>query len=229
MIGEREAQKALWRLLQVPYGTPWAVSHETAQARLTRYADLLKDWSARMNLVAPSTLPQLWQRHLLDSAQLLPLLPRETSCLVDMGSGAGFPGLVLAALGVPEVHLIESIGKKARFLEAVAADLSLNIIVHNCRLEAIRGLKADVVTARALTSLPDLLRYAAPFMGPSSVALFLKGEKAPSELTEARKYWTFTCEETPSLTAPTGVVLAICKLKAHKDHDPRRKHAKSKR
>jgi 16S rRNA (guanine527-N7)-methyltransferase len=166
---------------------------------------------------------------MLDSAQLLPLLPQEGTRLVDMGSGAGFPGLVLAALGVPEVHLIESTGKKARFLEVVAAELSLNVIVHNTRLESVRGLRADVVTARALTALPDLLKYAAPFMGSPSLALFLKGEKAPLELTEAQKYWTFSCEETPSLTSPTGVVLAIRKLKAQKNHDPRRKHAKSKR
>lgn len=197
------------------------VSHET-QMRLQRYAGLLVEWNAKFNLVASSTLPQLWTRHMLDSAQLFPLLPKGTKRLVDLGSGAGFPALVLSILGVPEVHVIESIGKKARFLQAVTDDLGLNVIVHNARIESVRDVQADVVTARALTALPTLLSLAKPFMGPASSALFLKGEKADAELTEAAKYWTFGVEKHPSLSDPSGMILRINELKVLRKHDPKR-------
>jgi 16S rRNA (guanine527-N7)-methyltransferase len=108
-----------------------------------RYAELLIEWNKKINLVAPSTLSDLWSRHFLDSAQLYGLLPPKTQNLVDLGSGAGFPGLVLALMGVPEVHLIESIGKKARFLEAVAAELAPNVTVHHARIEKFRHIRAN--------------------------------------------------------------------------------------
>lgn len=198
------------------------VPHET-RPLFERYADLLVEWNERFNLVAKSTLPHLWLRHMEDSAQLAPLIPDQTRCLVDLGSGAGFPGLVLAILGVPEVHLVESIGKKARFLAEVAKELDLNVIVHNDRAEKVRDLQADIVTARAVTALPDLLSMAKPFMGRDSLALFLKGEKAEAELTAARKYWTFSCKSTPSHTDSSGVVLAISELKILRAHDRRAK------
>ena len=181
--------------------------------KLEQYEHLLLDWNQKFNLVAESTLPDLWQRHFLDSAQLWPLLPPSTRLLVDLGSGAGFPGLVLSILGVPEVHLIESIGKKAGFLKEVAQELGLNVTVHQARIEKVRDLQADVVTARALTALPELLSLAKPFMKKESCCLFLKGEKADAELTSAAKYWTFDCEKTPSLTSPSGRVLKISNLK----------------
>ncbi|MDD3182925.1 MAG: 16S rRNA (guanine(527)-N(7))-methyltransferase RsmG [Alphaproteobacteria bacterium] len=197
------------------------VSHE-AQRMLMRYAALLVEWNEKFNLVAASTLPHLWRRHMLDSAQLFPLLPKGTRRLVDLGSGAGFPALVLSIMGVPEVHVIESIGKKANFLSAVVKDLGLNAIVHHARIESVRELEADVVTARAVTSLPILLSLAKPFMGRNSCALLLKGEKADAELTEAAKYWTFTCDKTPSLSDPSGLVLKINELKVLRKDDPRR-------
>lgn len=202
----------------------WAalpVSHE-AWGVLERYAALLSEWNEKFNLVASSTLPHLWRRHMLDSAQLFPLLPKGTRRLVDLGSGAGFPALVLAIMGVPEVHVIESTGKKAKFLSVVSEELGLNVIVHQARIESVRDLEADVVTARAVTSLPLLLSLAKPFMGRASCALFLKGEKADAELTEAAKYWTFSCEKTPSLSDPSGVVLKINELKVLRKDDPRR-------
>jgi len=197
-------------------------SHEAVQ-KLKAYEQLLREWNAKFNLIAPSTVPQIWQRHFQDSAQLWPLLPPTTKRLVDLGSGAGFPGLVLAIMGVPEVHLIESTGKKARFLETVATELGLCVTVHNERIEAVSGLKADVVTARALTALPDLFKLARPFLGKESVALFLKGEKAEGELTQAHKYWTFECVKTPSATSPSGVILQIRALKAQRPHDGKRR------
>lgn len=196
------------------------VPHET-RPYFDLYAKMLVEWNERFNLVASSTLPHLWTRHMADSAQLRPFVPAQTRVLVDLGSGAGFPGLVLAILGVPEVHLVESIGKKARFLAEVAKELELNVIVHNERAEKIKGLSADVVTARAVTALPDLLSMAKPFMDKHSLGLFLKGEKAEAELTAARKYWTFNCNSQPSQTDPSGVVLAISELKIQRAHDRR--------
>jgi len=207
--------EAAWNALQVPQGT---------REKLTRYEALLKSWSEKFNLVAASTLPHIWTRHFLDSAQLWPLLPPKTRILVDMGSGAGFPGLVLSIMGVPEVHLIESTGKKVTFLRTVVDELGLNVTVHQARAEKIRDVEADVVTARALSSMPELLSLAKPFMGKESVALFLKGSKADAELTEAAKYWTFDCCKTPSLSDPTGVVLAVRNLKVLRPHDSRRQH-----
>ncbi len=206
--------KALSDLLSVSHETTAHVSYETKKTRLEHYAELLLEWNEKINLVAASTIPHLWERHFLDSAQLFPLLPPKTRKLVDMGSGAGFPGLVLACLGVPHVHLIESIGKKARFLSHVTKELSLNVTVHQERIEAVQGFRADVVTARALTALPELLGLAKPFMGEESVALFLKGQNAPAELTEAKKYWTFLCEAHPSQTAPDSAILKIRHVKA---------------
>ncbi len=188
------------------------VPRET-RIKLERYATLLVEENEKINLVAASTIPDLWKRHFWDSAQLFALLPRETTCLVDLGSGAGFPGLVLAIMGGLEVHLIESIGKKARFLEKVAAELAPNVTVHQERAEKIRNLRADVVTARAVAPLAELLSLAKPFLKSDGVCLFLKGQKADAELTEARKYWTFSAEKRESRTDPSGAVLLIRDLR----------------
>lgn len=199
------------------------VSHE-ARAKFQAYAALLKEWNEKFNLVAASTLPQLWRRHFLDSAQLFPLLPPKARRLVDLGSGAGFPGLVLSIMGVPEVHLIESVGKKATFLRAVVQELGLNAVVHQARIESVRDLQVDVVTARALTALPTLLSLAKPFMTKETVGLFLKGEKAEAELTQAHKYWTFVCNKNQSLSDPSGMVLQISELKVLQAHDSKQRN-----
>lgn len=196
--------------------------------KLRHYGAMLAAWNEKINLVSPSTIPVLWTRHILDSAQLYPLLPPGATRLVDLGSGAGFPGMVLAILGVPEVHLIESTGKKATFLKAVAAELAPHVTVHAARIEALHGeLVADMVTARALAPLPDLLPLAAPFLGARGTALFLKGRKAPEELTQARKYWTFSLSTQASLSDPSGVVLSLSALAPAIRH-VRRKQRKTK-
>lgn len=193
------------------------VSRET-EIKLRRYAALVFEWGQKFNLVAPSTLPQLGVRHILDSAQLYPLLPPDIKILADMGSGAGFPGVVLSILGVPEVHLIESIGKKAGFLRHVAQELGLNITVHQARVESLRDLKVDVVTARALTALPLLLSYAKPLLRPDGFCLFLKGQNVDAELTAAQKYWTFDCTKSPSVTDDSGAILQISNLRILHPH-----------
>jgi 16S rRNA (guanine527-N7)-methyltransferase len=184
------------------------VSRETLD-RLTAYETTLRKWQPKINLVGPSTLPDLWRRHFYDSAQLLPLLPDPARVLVDLGSGAGFPGLVLAILGVPEVHLIESDSRKAAFLREAARVAGVAVTVHNKRIETVSGLAADVVTARALAPVADLLDWAVPLMGPQRVGLFLKGQALDDELTAAAKSWTMRAERFDSRTDPTGTILRV--------------------
>jgi 16S rRNA (guanine527-N7)-methyltransferase len=194
------------------------VSRET-MARLRTYADLLVKWQKAVNLVAPSTIDDLWQRHMLDSAQLWPLLPDATRCLVDLGSGAGFPGLVLAILGIPEVHLVESDAKKGTFLREVARVTEAKVTVHTVRIEKIGPIAADVVSARALAPLPKLLALAAPWLEKGAVGLFPKGESAAEELTEARRQWKMEVATIPSRTSPNGVILRVESLRHDRDRD----------
>lgn len=184
------------------------VSRETLE-RLTAYADLLRKWQPKINLVGPATLPDLWQRHFLDSAQLYPLLPEGTRSLADIGTGAGFPGLVLAILGVPDVHLIESDSRKCAFLREAARVTGTTVTVHNKRIEAVSGLAADVVTARALASLETLLGWAFPLLRPNGHCLFLKGQNVEGELTDTTKYWKMRAERFDSRSDPGGVVLRL--------------------
>lgn len=179
-------------------------------ARLERFVALLLDWQRRINLVAPSTLDRLWQRHVLDSAQLLPLLPPGTQRLLDLGSGAGFPGLVLAILGVPEVHLVEADRRKAAFLrEAARVTDARGVHIHACRIEELQPFPVQVVTARALAPLDRLLALAAPFLEQGAVGIFLKGADVDAELTAARRSWTMHVERVPSLTSPEGCILIV--------------------
>lgn len=187
------------------------VSRETL-ARCEAYVELLKDWNTRMNLVARSTIDDVWHRHMLDSAQIFPLLPKGAKVLVDMGSGAGFPGVVMALMGIPEVHLIESTGKKTSFLHAVAEKTGLPLKIHNERIEKLERIKADVVTARALAPLDKLIGYAQRFAGPETTHIFLKGQHVGDELTNAHKIWKMTVDQRPSITDPRGSVLSVCEV-----------------
>jgi 16S rRNA (guanine527-N7)-methyltransferase len=208
------------------------VSRETL-ARLKAYADLLTDWNARHNLVAKSTLPDLWQRHFWDSAQLAPMLPPDTHTLADLGSGAGFPGLVLAALRPDiSVTLHEATTKKCEFLRAVAARMDIKVTVENARMEDLPQRGFNVVTARAVAPLPLLLQYAHSFFGPNSIGLFLKGQNVGSELTEATKYWNMKASLTPSLTDPSGAIVVVRELgprHVQKAPSPGRRQSKGRR
>lgn len=184
------------------------VSRETLD-RLGAYVSLLRRWQASINLVGRATLDEAETRHILDSAQLHPLLPQGVRTLVDLGSGAGFPGLVLAILGVPDVHLIESDARKCAFLREVARVTSSPVTIHNRRIEAVEPFPVDAVTSRALAPLDALLGYAAPFARNGGTCLFLKGRQAEEELAEARRHWTMTVERIDSVTDPGGSVLRI--------------------
>jgi 16S rRNA (guanine527-N7)-methyltransferase len=188
------------------------VSRETL-ARLKAYADVLADWNARHNLVAKSTLPDLWQRHFWDSAQLAPLIPQTARSLADLGSGAGFPGLVLATM-MPglAVTLHEATTKKCAFLHLAAERMGVPVTIQNARLEDLPRQPFDVVTARALAPLPQLLGYAQNFVGPNGVCLFLKGQNVGAELTEAHKYWNIRASQAPSQTDPSAAIVIVREL-----------------
>jgi 16S rRNA (guanine527-N7)-methyltransferase len=198
------------------FGLQLNVSRETLE-RLTVYLDLLRRWQRAVNLVGPATLADPWRRHILDSAQLAAHLPAAATSLVDLGSGAGFPGMVLALLGARGVHLIEADRRKAEFLRAVARATGAPATIHAERIERLQGWPADVVTARALAPLPRLLELAERFVAPDSVCLLLKGESVASELTEARVNWHMEGERLPSLSAPTGTVLKLRGIRRARD------------
>ncbi|CAA7621115.1 Ribosomal RNA small subunit methyltransferase G [Magnetospirillum sp. SS-4] len=188
--------------------TKSGVSRETLD-RLSHYADLLVKWQARINLVGPDTLPDLWRRHFLDSAQLFRLIPPEARRLADLGSGAGFPGLVLAVMGAPDVHLVESDSRKCAFLREAARVTGTGVTIHNQRIEKVAPLAADVVTARALAPLGQLLGWAEPHLAGGGRCLFLKGRGVEDELTATAKEWNIALDRSPSETDPAGQVLQL--------------------
>ena len=189
------------------------VSRETLE-RLKSYVDLLRNWNTRHNLVSAQSLEDVWRRHVWDSVQLAPFVPRTANTLVDLGSGAGFPGLVLAELLRPRlsVTLYEATRKKAEFLAMAAERLQLKIDVRNERIESSRRQPFDVVTARAVAPLDKLLGYAQLFTAKDTVSLFLKGQSVAAELTEARKSWRMAVSQHQSRTDPSGVILEIREL-----------------
>ncbi len=184
------------------------VSRETL-ARLEAYAALLAQWSARINLIGGNTLGDVWRRHFLDSAQLFPLVPAGAQSLVDLGSGAGFPGLVLAILGVPGVELIESDARKCAFLREAARIAAAPVLIRNARIEAAPPQFVDVVTARGVAPLDRLIPLSQPFIGPGTVCLFPKGEQAGQELAAAQQAWTMDVTRHDSRTDPRGVILCL--------------------
>jgi 16S rRNA (guanine527-N7)-methyltransferase len=184
------------------------VSRETL-ARLEAYAELLTRWSARINLVGRDTIADLWRRHILDSAQLRAFVPDRAHSMIDLGSGAGLPGLVLAILGVPGVELVEADSRKCAFLREAARITEAPVTLRPCRIEAVLPHPVDVVTARACAPLDRLLGLAEPFLALGSECLFLKGERVEEELTLARKRWTMTASLHQSRSDPRGVVLRL--------------------
>ena len=200
--------------------TPAAFADLT-QASPAQIADLevfairLAEANAVMNLVGPDTLPDIWNRHYWDSAQLLPLAPGARTW-ADLGAGAGFPGVVLAILlkGVPGGHvwLIDSLGKRCRFLQGVVDELELPATVINGRAEA-QTLKVDIVTARAVAPMDKLLSYAQPYLQRGARGLFLKGEKAELEVAEARRVWQFDSDLSVSRSDPRGRIVSVRSLR----------------
>jgi len=185
-----------------------SVSRETLE-RLQIYSETLIKWNKKVNLVSRSTVDELWHRHFLDSAQLYPLFPRNSKVLLDLGSGAGFPGMVLAIMGASEVHLVESDRRKVEFLREVARLTNVAVHIYNARIEALEPFPVDIVTARALAPLSDLLSWSAPFLGAESQCFFLKGRNVEDELTTTHNIWKTKLVRRPSRTDQESTVLCI--------------------
>ena len=193
------------------------VSRETWE-RLDRFVALLLERQSVMNLIGPSTASAVWTRHVADSLQFLALAPHARRW-VDLGSGAGFPGLVLACALTGQdgavVHLVESVQKKAAFLQDCVNALAVPAIVHRVRIEEFvrtNSVAFDVVTARALAPLEKLIGYASPLMRAGATGLFAKGQDVEAELTEASKYWKIDSELVPSRTEPTGRIVRVTRV-----------------
>jgi 16S rRNA (guanine527-N7)-methyltransferase len=183
-------------------------------ADLARYELLLAEWNKVMNLVGPATMATYWTRHVLDSSQLLSLAP-DAKIWADLGAGAGLPGVVLAILlkDTPgaQVHLVESMAKRCRFLTEVCTALELPARVHNARAEAL-SIKVDVVTARACAPMTKLFGFSWPYMHRGALGLFLKGQDVASELSDAQKAWKFDAELRPSQSDPRGRIVQVKRL-----------------
>ena len=193
------------------------VSRETFD-RIRVHAELLRRWNASAGLVAASTLPDAWTRHFLDSAQLMALAPKSPAKWIDLGSGGGFPGMVLAALCAerrPEDSfvLVESNSRKCEFLRTVARESGVRVTVLQDRAERLAPQAADVAAARALAPLAKLLGHAERHLAPGGTGLFPKGANRKSELEAAKRDWSFILEEFPSRTSAGGAVLQIRDLR----------------
>jgi 16S rRNA (guanine527-N7)-methyltransferase len=180
---------------------------------LKTYVSLLKKWQKQINLISTATIDDVWSRHVLDSAQLYPLIPIGAKKIIDIGSGAGFPGLVLALYfkyyGGPEIHLVEADGRKCSFLKEVSRRTNASVFVHASRVEAMSNLKGDVITARALAPLRKLIKMAWNFDEGGATYIFLKGAKAREELTDAQKEWTMDVIKTKSETLSIATILTL--------------------
>ena len=192
-----------------------AVSRETL-ARVQSYLGVLDAWRDRINLIGPGEGRHLWRRHVLDSLQLVGQIPGDATKIVDLGSGAGFPGLLIACAmaersGV-SVTLVEKSVRKSQFLQAAIAEVGLPARVTNVRIEEAPHERYDLLTARALAPLPKLLGYADVWLKPSGKALLMKGRDTAAELAEARADWTFEMSDRASLSSPEGRVLEISSI-----------------
>ncbi|WP_420430185.1 16S rRNA (guanine(527)-N(7))-methyltransferase RsmG [Hyphobacterium sp.] len=200
------------------------VSRETLAA-FERWHDLLAEANRTTNLVGRSTMDDFWNRHALDGFQLIEHAPPGPMNWLDIGAGAGIPGIALALaiadrkLDGSQLTMVESVGKKARFIEASLAATGAKARVENCRVEAIdRSERFDIVTARAVAALDKLLGYAYPLLKTGGIALFPKGQRYRQELTDAHKYWTFDADILPSQTSTDGVILRLSAIRPRKEN-----------
>ncbi|WP_242500419.1 16S rRNA (guanine(527)-N(7))-methyltransferase RsmG [Tropicimonas sp. IMCC6043] len=189
------------------------VSRETLD-RLKAHLSLLRKWNAAINLVAPSTLAEGWDRHIIDSAQVFSCAPQHEGHWIDIGSGGGFPGLVCAIIAKErapglEFSFVESDKRKAAFLSTAVQALDIEARVLPSRIETLPSQNADIVTARALAPLSKLLGLAAPHLAPAGTCIFPKGERHAEELSEARPHWRFKLSQVPSITGANAVILVL--------------------
>lgn len=197
------------------------VSHETI-AKLKQYENLVKEWNNRFNLVSKSSVEELWNRHIIDSLQLVQFIKNTDKILYDFGSGAGFPAIVVAIVAEQlfpnlQVNLVESIGKKATFLNTVKTELNLqNVEVLHNRIENLKSEPSDIISSRALAALPKLLEYAKPFCAKNTRLIFPKGAIWEEEVKAAKEKWNFDYEVVQSITDKTGHILNISNVRRKK-------------
>ncbi|MEM9582306.1 MAG: 16S rRNA (guanine(527)-N(7))-methyltransferase RsmG [Pseudomonadota bacterium] len=193
------------------------VSRETSD-KLAGFVELLTKWNSKINLVSPSTIPEVWERHVLDSAQIMPILDSNVTSLVDIGTGGGFPGMILAVLASDanpdlQVTMIESDLRKCAFLQTAAARLGVSAQVISKRIEAVPQQNCDAMTSRALAPLTKLLEFSERHLRSGGQAHFMKGENADREIEEALASWQFDLQKRASLTHPDAVILTIGNLR----------------
>ena len=189
------------------------VSRETFEL-LVGYVGMVHKWNPAINLISKSSLPHIWERHVRDSLQIVSLPRTQVTTWVDLGSGGGFPGLVAAivlkdSVPRPKVILVESDQRKVQFLRQVSRELDLGVEVIAGRVENVPALQADIVSARALAPLPELLTMAELHLARDGTCLFPKGERHAEEIDAARQNWSFRCAEIASITNPRSVILRI--------------------
>ncbi len=192
------------------------VSRETIEA-LEHFAALIEKWTVKINLISKASLADLWDRHILDSAQLLKICPRNIQKWLDLGSGGGLPGVVVAILAkelIPKLTmtLVESDKRKSVFFRTAIRELELNATVLNARIEKTAPLQADVISARALAELDVLLALAEPHLTKNTICLFQKGENWQKELSKAQQSWSFHCDITKSETQSGAIILKLGEL-----------------
>ncbi|MDE2445428.1 MAG: 16S rRNA (guanine(527)-N(7))-methyltransferase RsmG [Alphaproteobacteria bacterium] len=191
---------------------PFGVSRESFE-KLERLEALAEKWQSHINLVSNSTLPDFWNRHIVDSAQILPLIPSSTRAIADLGSGGGFPGLVIAACQPADVHFYEANAKKTAFLQEALRHMNCSGMVNRLRLEPFRMPHSlpefQIVTARAFAPLPLLLKLAEPFIRGGAKALFHKGQEYQAEIAEAARTFKLSYVAHPSATDSQSVILEI--------------------
>jgi len=184
------------------------VPRET-QEKLDCYVQLLIKWQARINLISSKTLPEIWHRHILDSAQLVSYLPKTPSVILDMGSGAGLPGVILAILTRHQLHLVESDSRKIAFMRTALRETGTSAILHEQRMESVPALRPDIITARALAPLSQLITLASAQHHEKIEYLFLKGREAKQELTALPACPKMEAECLPSMTDSQASIIRL--------------------
>lgn len=177
--------------------------------RLAQFVELLGKWQKKINLVGRETLKDVWRRHVLDSAQIAPHISKLDGKIADIGSGAGFPGMILAIITNKHIHLIESDARKCVFLSEAARVTEAQVTIINRRVESVTDMKFDVVIARAVAPLNELIALARPILEPGGCCFFFKGQRFNDELTEALKHWKMFVAKIASVTDPDAVILKL--------------------
>ena len=187
------------------------------EKNIQKYIDSIIKYNIHTNLVGKSTLADPWPKHILDSLQLVSFIKNKNYSILDMGTGAGLPGVVLSLAGYKNVSLVDSNGKKIKFLKTIKNDLGLNLNIILGRLEKLHNLRFDIITSRALAKLNILFGYSQNFMKKNTVLIFLKGKTVNEEIFEAKKNWKFKFQKYRSISDSRGVILVVERLSKNND------------